>query len=246
MPIHDALNNLREAAQSEDYAVFNLSLGLFQEKFSKSQKDVYLDILPSVDYFSSVPPGKEREHVTLLLNDEKYDEFIFAYHAFCHQFTGQVEALKEDVASVYYFFEDAPHNDLTALLFSIHDEFSRESELLRLKALSDSEMLGLELTNKNQTQFVIFLPDASEKGRKRYSGFAENGFFTHYTQDDYASVLDDAWEQGFRYPTSGNLERLSIRDEWTSGTEEVLLIQQHNLGKISFDDTLEAMRKIRR
>lgn len=246
MPIHDALNKLREAAQSEDYALFNLSVALFQEKFSKSLGDVYTEILPTLDYFSNVPTGKEREHVTLLLNDDKYDEFIFAYHAFCHQFAEQIDALKEDVASVYYFFEDAPHDDLTALLFSVHDEFSRESELNRLKALSDTQMLGLELTNKNQTQFVIFLPDASEKGRKRYSGFAENGFFTHFTQDDYASVLDDAWEQGFRYPTSGNLERLSIRDEWTSGTEEVLLIQQHNLGKMSFDDTLEAMRNIRR
>lgn len=93
------------------------------------------------------------------------------------------------------------------------------------------DLSGLELKNASGTQFAVFLPDATEQGRFRYSLFDEHGFFGHITRDSYEELLVDAVQSGYRQETSGNLERLCLSDTFTRGNELTQKIMRVNSGE---------------
>lgn len=241
-----AIDKMLELLKEKDYALFLVTADLFRENYPEHSATLYEALETRFDYFGQSGQGDPKERAVLLLNDDKYDEFVVAYHLFKVTYPERGDEIDNDLSDLYFFFEDAPHDETRELLSALYAKSNEGNTLEGLKSLPDEQVFGMELSNKARTQFLVFMPDPSEKGRKRYSGFAKDGFFNHFTQDDYASLIEDAWEQGFRYPTSGNLERLSTSKEWASGSQVVLLIQQHNNGKLGFSEALNEMSRIRR
>ena len=103
----------------------------------------------------------------------------------------------------------------------------------------NGDLSGVQLSNKMGSQFAVFLPDASEPGRVRYSCFDSRGFFSHTTFDTYADALKGAWIEGFTEPAGGTLEKLSLTDMWQAGSQRTALIMELNTGMISYYDYLK-------
>lgn len=116
-----------------------------------------------------------------------------------------------------------------------------EGGVFKQKLLEEfSEVLaGVELSNGDKTQFAVFLPDASEPGRVRYSCFDKYGFFNHYTFDTYEEALESAWGLGFRHRATGSLNELCVLSSWHEGTKITNAIQKLNSGKIGYAEYLK-------
>lgn len=110
-----------------------------------------------------------------------------------------------------------------------------QSELLHLH---NNNLAGVELSNSERSQFVLFLPDASEPGRVRHSNFDRHGFYNHYTFDTYVEALKSAWSQGFRMKAPGALNDLCTKADWIRGTKITNAIQHLNAGRISYQQYL--------
>lgn len=77
----------------------------------------------------------------------------------------------------------------------------------------------------------MFLPDATEPGRLRCSYFDERGFYGHTTRDTYAELLKEAWTDGFRVETNGQLDRLACTDAFVAGNEFTTKVMRVNAGE---------------
>jgi hypothetical protein len=182
-----------------------------------------------------------KENLMKLVSDGHYDMAISAHHIFKETYPEAYLDLKDELASLYHFFNDTPSDDFNQLMTALYRDVYALDEKEALLNVDPSEMTGLQLANPSNENFMVFLPDPSEKGRVRYSEFNKNGFFSHFTQDEYAPLIEEAWNMGYRIRTSNKLETLSMQPEWSSGSKEVLLIQQYNQGSISINEMFESM-----
>lgn len=99
----------------------------------------------------------------------------------------------------------------------LHRIYTGEADQARIMSAWANDLSGLELANKSQTMFCLFLKDASSPGKVRYSAFDARGFYSHMTFDSYAEAIKEAWESGFRIEVSGMLENLFQRPEFQQG-----------------------------
>lgn len=65
---------------------------------------------------------------------------------------------------------------------------------------------------------ALIVPDASEKGRWRYSEYDPAGFASHSTFDSAHEAAAAAGAYGYTEPAPGSLDRLSQTEEWERGT----------------------------
>ena len=94
-----------------------------------------------------------------------------------------------------------------------------------------NDLSGVELQNDSGTQYAVFMPDATESGRFRYSIFNEGGFYGHTTRDSYEELVKDAFQCGFRHKTQGHLERCFMLDSFHEGNEFANKVMRVNAGE---------------
>lgn len=142
-------------------------------------------------------------------------------------------------AVVADFFTDSPCSDLAR--FAKRLQLRESGHIARHQMLSEKngDLIGMELSNESGSQYVVFLPDASEPGRVRYSCFDEHGFFAHSTFDTYQQALEGAWMAGFRHRVHNKLNTLCLSQNWHLGSKLTAAIQQVNLGKLSYEQYLK-------
>lgn len=140
----------------------------------------------------------------------------------------------EAFSDICYFYTDSAVHGLKRLAQRTVRRLEGDSFRSRILSKMKGDLTGLELSNLTGTQFALFLPDASEPGRVRFSCFDERGFFGHSTFDTYDEALQSAWKDGFKKECSNMLNSLCATEEWRNGSEFTAMIQQHNLGKANF------------
>lgn len=143
--------------------------------------------------------------------------------------------LHHHLADIAPFYTDTPYPLLTRKIQVIASRVNRLGAKVAFLDSLKGDLTGKQLTNRDSTQGLLFLPDASEQGRFRFSRFDVRGFYGHTTRDTYAELLELAWEDGFNTITEGLLESWCILPEWRSGSDSTLDIQQVNLGKMTFE-----------
>lgn len=146
--------------------------------------------------------------------------------------------LDDAMKSVCFFYVQSTDSRMAALAkryVRIIEGHAFKADLLKRYA---GNLAGIELANQSGTQFAIFLPDASEAGRFRYSCFDKRGFFSHATFDNYQDALNGAWLAGFRVQVDGQLQSLCLTDDWTEGSKITEGIQLVNMGKLTHDQFL--------
>lgn len=145
---------------------------------------------------------------------------------------------------ICYFYTDSEHEKLRKLASKAVAKLEGTAAFNKIMEDTKGELGGVELAEASGKQFVIFLPDASEPGRFRYSCFDKRGFFNHATFDTYEEALKDAWRCGFRIRVFDALNDLSVTQDWHEGSKFTALVQQHNLGKVSYDDVIRSMESL--
>lgn len=149
--------------------------------------------------------------------------------------------LDDALSGICYFYEDSADKRMAALAkrhIRKIEGISFKADLL--KRYSEN-LTGVELANASGTQFAIFLPDASEPGRFRYSCFDARGFYCHATFDTYAQALDSAWSAGFRTQVDNRLQSLCVTSDWAVGSRKTAAIQAVNIGKLTYEQFIQEM-----
>jgi hypothetical protein len=127
----------------------------------------------------------------------------------------------------------------------IRENQARHENLLALYAELDEFGVGMIIANESGDSFAQVLPDASEPGRFRYSGFRSIGWTTHYTVDSLDEVVLEAFKAGYtRVAARDTLELMSATLEWKKGSERLAHIQAHQNGHLSWDEMLAEFQKI--
>lgn len=139
-------------------------------------------------------------------------------------------ALRRIISELSGFYTDSDCAPLAKMMQVEQDKLQQKSAK---SALLDTDLTGVQLLNKEGTQGVLFLPDASEPGRFRASLFDQGGFYSHLTRDHYNEVLDAVWQEGFRPTSTPMLETWAVAPAWQAGSEVTLAIQQVGLGNMS-------------
>lgn len=140
-------------------------------------------------------------------------------------------------------------NDDKVLKASIQTEIresqARHEKLQALYAELDEVGVGMIVANESGDSYALILPDASEPGRFRYSGFKAIGWDTHYTADTLDEVVLEAFKGGYtRVAASDTLVTMSATAEWKKGCERLAHIQAHQNGSLSWNEMLGEFEKI--
>lgn len=166
------------------------------------------------------------------LNRSDSDESLYEVICALEAVSDSTKQLVLDAFSdMCYFYTDSAVHGLKRLAQRTVRRIEGDAFRSGIIQKMNGNLTGLELSNLSGTQFALFLPDASEPGRYRFSCFDEHGFFGHSTFDTYEEALRAAWADGFKKESTQMLNKLCITEKWRKGSEFTALIQQHNLGK---------------
>lgn len=166
------------------------------------------------------------------LNRSDSDESLFEVICALQAVSDRTKQLVLDAFSdICYFYTDSAVHGLKRLAQRTVRRIEGDAFRSGIIQKMNGNLTGLELSNLSCTQFALFLPDASEPGKVRFSCFDENGFFGHSTFATYEEALRAAWSDGFKKESSQMLNKLCITEKWRKGSEFTAMIQQHNLGK---------------
>lgn len=148
------------------------------------------------------------------------------------------DTINDFLYDVSGFFMDTESDNLNKLMASSQDTINQTPARDALFAQNSSRMTGLVIKRSEVEIGAVFLPDASEPGRFRFSEFDSRGFFAHQTFDDYKEAFFAAWSQGYRELSSVSwFESLSQTDNWSQGMDLVNKIALWNRGdKKAFDE----------
>jgi hypothetical protein len=148
-----------------------------------------------------------------------------------------VLSLFDEIALFYTDSEDA----LLRQFALIAERNMRANDLkTQLLKAHNGDLTGVELMSADNSQFAIFLPDASDPGRVRVQFFDHRGFFGHSTRDNFPEVLGEALSSGMKTVTKGQLERLAITPEFIAGNAAASRIADLNAGKITWAEFVSA------
>jgi hypothetical protein len=139
------------------------------------------------------------------------------------------EVANEALESICYFYTDSPNKFMASFARAAVDKLEGVKEREAILAQNCADLTGVQMVNSTGRAYIVFLPDASEPGRVRYSCFDAGGFFSHSTFDTYDEALEDAWRSGFRTVSEDVLSAMSLTDDWAVGSEYTAMVQQINL-----------------
>lgn len=166
------------------------------------------------------------------LNRSDSDESLYEVICALQAVSDETKLLVLDAFSdICYFYTDSAVHGLKRLAQRTVRRIEGDAFRSGIIQKMNGNLTGLELSNLSCTQFALFLPDASEPGRVRFSCFDEHGFFGHSTFDTYEEALRAAWADGFKKESTQMINKLCVTEKWRKGSEFTALIQQHNLGK---------------
>ncbi len=183
---------------------------------------------------------KSEAGVLEALNRTGGDELAM-YKLFTELFAagGTTEQFAKDALSVIcYFFTDSACEGLAAMAAQAVEQIEGTTFQKILLDNHNGDLAGVQMSNKQKTQFIVFLPDASEPGRFRYSCFDIHGFYSHLTFDTYEDALKGAFIAGFTEPATNVLEDFSTTELWQAGSKRTALIMALNLGQLSYNEYL--------
>lgn len=177
-----------------------------------------------------------------LLRGIDSDESMLSVLMYLRQQTFSVRRMASSAfANVAYFYVDSPIQKLASIAKRSLSIQNGSEWISQAMSNRNGNLCGLELANSTANQFVVFLPDASQPGYVRYSSYDDKGFFGHATFANYQLAIQAAWDNGYRTECIGMLNTLCVTPAWAAGSKVTLLIQQLNLGKISFNEYLEQL-----
>jgi hypothetical protein len=160
---------------------------------------------------------------------------------FRNHFARQVEAISE-------FFGIEPNDDeelKASVRTEIRESQARHEKLQALYAELDEVGVGMIVANESGDLYALILPDASEPGRFRYSGFKAIGWDTHFTANTLDEVVLEAFKAGYTCVAARDtLDKMSATTEWIKGCERLAQIQAHQNGKLSWNEMLNEFEKI--
>lgn len=165
-----------------------------------------------------------------LLNGDDHDVAAKTLSAWLSEASPQERHwIQDNMNDVYWFFNDSSCEALVALFEQARDDIMKLSDRDAIFAEKKGELDGLILRRGDQENGIIFLPDASQPGRVRYSAFDAKGFFAHTTYDRYQEALEDVWQQGYRTPAPESwFVALSSTPAWHAGMAQTHKIAEHN------------------
>ncbi|MGE8065204.1 hypothetical protein [Pseudomonas sp. NPDC089569] len=136
--------------------------------------------------------------------------------------------------------------DVDSPRFSLIREIQvRQEKLQALYAELDEVGVGMIVANESGDSFALILPDASEPGRFRYSGFRAIGWMTHYTVDTLDEAVLEAFKAGYtRVAARDTLDKMSATTEWKKGCERLAHIQAHQNGHLTWTEMLSEFQTI--
>lgn len=170
--------------------------------------------------------------------DEQFFEAFQRLRSGNRDHKAHIDELFEGVA---HFYVDAK-GMLGAQAQAVVKRLDGDAAKQDLLSKYNGDLAGLQLGNKAGTQFALFLPDASEPGRYRASFFDARGFYGHSTRDSYESLLDEAFQDGYREEAPGKLEALSATEDFAKGNELVGQIQAVNAGRMSWAEFVDQQK----
>jgi hypothetical protein len=170
-----------------------------------------------------------QENIAKSLNDSHPDEAFKMISGVLSVASKEEEILiVELLQSVAHFFVDTESDNLNVMMTGVIADMNMHPQRDEFLESLNNNIDGSVIKNKSG-QGALFLPDASEPGRYRYSEFDSSGFFGHRTFDTAQEALFDAWDFGYRYPVSADfLENLAVSEKWSAGMENVHFIAQQN------------------
>lgn len=134
---------------------------------------------------------------------------------------------QEALESICYFFTDSPYKYLARLARDTVERLEGVQDCKRILDQFNGDIAGLQMANFTGQAYILFLPDASEPGRVRYSCFDKYGFYSHATFDDYNIALKDAWRCGFREVVPDVISEMSATAVWAQGSEMTAKLQSN-------------------
>jgi hypothetical protein len=181
----------------------------------------------------SIPPKVEAFLEVMAQKDASHEAIFNAYTKARQVCTTEDEraSLKEHFQMFAFFFDDSPYRPLARLAERAVREATGKDFMENVLRKANGDLSGIELMNRGGERFAVFLPDATEPGRLRCSYFDERGFYGHTTRDSYEELIKEAWVDGFRKETSGQLNRLAVMDSFIAGNEFTTKIMRVNAGE---------------
>jgi hypothetical protein len=181
----------------------------------------------------SIPPKVEAFLEVMAQKDASHEAIFNAYTKARQVCTTEDEraSLKEHFQMFAFFFDDSPYRPLARLAERAVREATGKDFMEEVLRKTEGDLAGVELMNRRGDRFAVFLPDATEPDRLRCSYFDERGFYGHTTRDTYQALLKEAWVDGFRKETSGQLNRLAVTESFIAGNEFTTKVMRVNAGE---------------
>jgi hypothetical protein len=181
----------------------------------------------------TIPPNVDAFLRVLAQKDASHEAIFNAYRTARHACTRPEEraSLKQHFQTVAFFLVDSSHSPLARLAQRTVREVTGKDFMEEVLRKYEGDLAGVELSNSKGDRFAVFMPDATEPGRLRCSYFDARGFYGHTTRDTYDELIKEAWTDGFRQESSGQLERLAITDEFIAGNEFTTKVMRVNAGE---------------
>ncbi len=123
-------------------------------------------------------------------------------------------------------------NHLLALHVS-RDEKERPALLYAMSA-----GVGATLRHSTRAQWATILEDASEPGCYRYQLYDADGFSSHSTHPSLLAAVAVAVAQGYRVPDEAGAATVRALPSFSRGNRIAALLQEHNTGRLSWDEYL--------
>jgi hypothetical protein len=144
----------------------------------------------------------------------------------------EVESWLEDMAG---FLEDSSNNRIATMSKRSLERTNRTKFKADLMARTGGDLAGIQLSNSDETLFVVFSPESGSPGEFRSTRFDARGFSGHSTRDTYQKLLDEAIVDGYRQESPGALERLSQTRAFADGNEAMDKIQRSMSDRQGFE-----------
>lgn len=180
---------------------------------------------------------KTREDVEQAFSEAKTDDELYERLRFYRQSDPQIKRIAnevfDEIASFYVYSENAM---LKAVAETSYRRTSGKEAKDSILNKHDKDLAGVQLSNEAGDRFAVLMPDATEPGRFRVSYFDERGFSGHSTRDSYQTLLDEAFQDGFRKEVTGKLEELSQTERFAEGNELATDIGKVNSGTMTWGE----------
>jgi len=118
------------------------------------------------------------------------------------------------------------------------------SELLeKIRTLGDTAFEGLTLKHIAIERWAMCLTDSSVGRSYKYQVFDAYGFYYHVKKMSKHSLIEEAFNDGFKIVSAPVLDSFIDKEEWKQGSTVQNLVNNKNRKPISFVNLLSAKQR---